>query len=172
MRSCVRPVRAVHMSAGPDGSSRTGSQSSSRTRSAGQLFGFSQSPAQPVCHHVIAPCSFSRSIRATSSAEMRYSVLSRQAKAPKVAKAPRTDRVASLPPLPPLHPGESWGNGLMPAPARPRIRCHAGERQLSALQAGSMGVNHDQGRNDLGPDLTNRAQRRYNEIKRKRLAGA
>jgi hypothetical protein len=38
VRSCVRPVCAVHMTAGPDGSSRTRSQSSSRTRSAGHLY--------------------------------------------------------------------------------------------------------------------------------------
>jgi hypothetical protein len=55
VRSCVRPVCAVHMTAGPDGSSRTRSQSSSRTRSAGHYSGFPSPPAQPV--HC-TPCSW------------------------------------------------------------------------------------------------------------------
>jgi hypothetical protein len=51
VRSCVRPVCAVHMTAGPDGSSRTGSQSSSRTRSAGHYSGF----PSPRLNRFIAP---------------------------------------------------------------------------------------------------------------------
>ena len=81
VRSCVRPVCAVLMTAGPDGSSRTRSQSSSRTRSAGHYSGFpsprlnrfaitSLHPLQSVTGHIGSLAGFSGASRERARSQM------------------------------------------------------------------------------------------------------